>query len=114
MNDLIAVVENIVAEVNKIDIQEWLTIFSKHQILISYLGDVIDVDNLLTGFDSLNEINLDNFKLQIRTGLKELKIALQNRYRNIKCKSDRTKWKDKPHELLSDLIGCTEQCPFNL
>ena len=110
---LISVVETVVTEVNKKAIQEWLATFSANQKLISELGYInVDTDNLLLGFDSLSELNLENFKLQIRTGLQELKKNLHSSYNNIKCEDDMTQWGDKPHDLLADLIGCTEQCPF--
>ena len=108
---LIKVVENIVSEVNNTEILEWLTAFSRNPKLISELGN-IDSDNLLTGFDSLKQVNLDNFKDQIRTGLQELKETLHASYASIKCEVDMTQWKDEPYEHLADLIGCTEQCPF--
>ena len=108
---LITVVKNTVDVVNNKEIQEWLTTFSKDQKLVSQLGN-IDVDNLLTGYDSLNEINLENFKLQIRSGLRELEENMHASYAHITCERGMVHWNPKPHELLQDLIGCTEQCPF--
>lgn len=109
VNDLINVVENTVTEVNNTGIQNWLDTFAKR--VVSKLGD-IRVENLLKGFDSLNDLNLDNFKLQIRTGLQGLKKNLHFFYGTIECMEDMKHWKDKPHDLLVDLLGCTKQCPF--
>ena len=108
---LITVVGNTVTRLNKPSIQEWLTTFSKDQQIVSELG-YINVDNLLTGFDTLDETHLDSFKHQIRYGLDKLKRLIHTFCENLTCTKDISNWKDKPHDLLSDLIGCTEQCPF--
>ena len=108
---LIVIVESTVKRVNKTGIQEWLSTFSKDPKLVGEIG-YINVDTLLAGLDTFNEINLDNFKLQIRTALQELQKNLHTLFGDIKCAKDMSQWKDKPHELLKDLIGCTAQCPF--
>ena len=89
--------------------QERLSTLSK--TLIKELG-CINVDALLVGYDSLNEISLSNFRKQIQNELKELEKRLYGYYATVKCEKDMTNWKDTPFDLLSDLVGCTEQCPF--
>ena len=109
---LINVVEFTISEMNETGIQEWLVTFSRNHKIIKHLGN-INFDNLLTGFDPLKKINVDNFKLQIRNGLQTLKKNLHSLYAKTHCESGCfSDWKDKPQELLSNLIGCTEQCPF--
>ena len=39
-------------------------------------------------------------------------MRLQASFVGIKCETEMANWEDKPHVLLGDLVGCTEQCPF--
>ena len=89
--------------------QIWLSTFSK--TLIKQLGS-INVDALLIGYDSLQEISLTNFIKQIKNELQDLEKRLHTFYATIECKDNMENWNDKPYDLLSDLVGCTEQCPF--
>ena len=55
-------------------------------------------------------MNLSNFKQRIKEELQELKKTFEEMFSKITSKS--IDWKDKPHELLNSLVGCTAQCPF--
>ena len=109
---LIAIVETAVTEVSTTapTINDWLSLFSKR--LESELG-AINAETLLIGFgDSIDKISIENFQTQIWEELRKLQGKLRASYAQIKCEDSMTEWKDKPHELMEDLIGCTEQCPF--
>ena len=38
--------------------------------------------------------------------------SLHKEFETVKCKKEVENWRDKPHEIMKDLIGCTAQCPF--
>ncbi len=109
---LITAVENVVTAVNETNIHDWLSNFRKNETFRSKLGADLQTTDLLSGYDSSQPLDLDNFKLKIRDGLEELKKILHASYDKIRCEEEMEKWKVKPHELLNSLIGCTEQCPF--
>ena len=110
---LIGVVESKVTEVNETDMHEWLSAFCSDKTIIDELGIALKVNELLNASsDAPSELNLDNFKRQIRSGLEDLKKKLHTSLNTIECEKEMVHWKDKPHELLRNLIGCTEQCPF--
>ena len=109
---LIGIVEDRLIYIDETDIHKWMPTFCYDANIRSELGAKLEVSDLLTSYDKLQGLNLKNFKAQVRTGLKELKGKLQASFNDIKCESEMANWKDKPHNLLSNLIGCTAQCPF--
>ena len=110
---LIGVVESKVTEVNETDMHKWLSAFCNDKAIMDELGIALEVDELLNASsDAPSELNLDNFKRQIHSGLEDLKKKLHTSLNKIEYEKEMVNWKDKPHELLRNLIGCTEQCPF--
>ena len=111
---LVGIVENKLTYMDETDIHKWMSAFCKDEDIRSELGASLKATDLLTDYDSLRlqDLNLENFKTQIRNGLSELKQKLQASFNDIKCESEMANWKDKPHDLLRKLIGCTAQCPF--
>ena len=109
---LVGVIENVVADINERNTFEWLSSFCKHKKLRSELGVTLEPNDMLSGHDSSQDLDLDNFQLKIRTGLENLKIMLHDLYDNIKCETEMVHWKVEPHQHLSDLVGCIEQCPL--
>ena len=89
---------------------EWLKTFCENVEIRSKLGVTLNVEDITKGYDSesIQELNLNNVKLQIRKGLTNLHGILDR----IQCESEMENWKVMPHEFLKELIGCTEQCPF--
>ncbi len=112
VTNLIGVVENVVSIVNGTNIHDWLSSFCRNEAFRSILGADLQMTDLLSGYDSTQPLDLDNFKLKIRDGLETLKKILHVSYDNIRCEEEMVNWKVKPHELLKSLIGCTAQCPF--
>ena len=88
----------------------WLKTFCTDEKLRKELGALIDADNL--GDNLLDKLDLENVKRQIRIAIKALEEKLHTSFNYIRCENDMNEWKDKPHELLKLLVGCTEQCPF--
>ena len=112
VNDLVGVVQGKVTDLNEKDARKWLSAFSSDTKIREELGVALKVDELLEGYDDLNELNLENFKSGIRSELNDLKKKLQKSFDTVKCEREMVHWKDKPHVLLGNLIGCTKQCPF--
>ena len=113
VTELLGVVQGKVSNVNETDARKWLSAFSGDTKIREELGVPFKVDELLEGYDDLNELNLGNFKRKICDGLNDLKKKLQASFDTVQCEKEMVYWKDKPHELLMrNLIGCTEQCPF--
>ena len=94
------------------DVRKWVTLFSEDGELKRELGVSLEANDLLAGYESLEQLSLENLKRQFRNGLKDLESRLHSSFENIQCGSEMSQWKDKPHVLLESLIGCTEQCPF--
>ena len=109
---LISVVETVAGPISEKDVREWLVSFSNDTTLRRELGADLGVDDLLVGYDSLQELNVENFKLNIKKGLQKLNRKFLKSYEKILCAKEMVNWKDQPHNLLKVLIGCTEQCPF--
>ena len=107
---LVTIVKNVVSELNVNNIFEWLQQFSSNTTLRSEIGANIKADDF--GYDASEELNLENFKQNIYTGLNKLMENCYKYFDTIMFKSEINSWKDKPHDLLKSLIGCTEQCPF--
>ena len=112
VTQLIRIIENKVKFLHKTDVYQWVTAFSEDTDLKRELGFRLEADELLTGYESLDELNLENLKCQIENGLTELKDRLHSSFDGVQGESEMNHWKDKPHVLLESLIGCTEQCPF--
>lgn len=111
---LIRVIENKVGEVNETDPKKWLQSLSGDDKVRKELGLIFKPDDVLTDRDKIQQLKLENFKSQVIAGLQALKEDLHKSLNDIKCEHDTTDWKikDKPYDLLMDLAGCTEQCPF--
>ena len=109
---LVSIIENKLTYMDETDIYKWMSAFCKDEDIRSELGASLEAVDLLTGYDSLQDLNCENFKTQIKIGLKELEKKLHSSFNRIKCRSEMANWKDKPHDLLRKLIGCTAQCPF--
>ena len=107
---LIQFIENAVSQVNGTDIQTWMTDFCSNKSIQRELGVHLNSKELLSDYDTLQKLNLINFKKRIKEELQELKKTFEEMFSKITFKS--IDWKDKPHELLKSLGGCTAQCPF--
>ena len=94
------------------DLQKWLLIFCKDSELISELGLNLKVDDVLQGYDSVQDLNLNNLKKNIMQQLHDLEETTLKSFETITCQTEMVHWTNKPHELLKSLIGCTAQCPF--
>ena len=92
----------------------WLKAFCWNVKMRRTLGVKLNVEDITRGYDSesIQELNLENVKLQIRKGLANSKKNLHATFDEIKFKSEMENWNDKPHVFLKELVGCTEQCPF--
>ena len=109
---LVELIEGKVDDVKETNVKEWLTVFCEDEELEEELGIKLVVDDLLEGYNSKYELNLDFFSQRVRDGLHKLMQNLHQTFENIDCKTEMENWRDKPHEILKDLIGCTAQCPF--
>ena len=111
---LIDVAEEVVANINEADVFTWLSKFCKHDHIIEELGVNLGARDLVAEHkvDNVKNLNLKDFKSSINAGLHNLSETLKASFDNIKCETAMKKWKDKPQDLLKELIGCTEQCPF--
>ncbi len=112
---LINVVKDQLNKLNETDVKKLLSAFCEDKKIREQLGvDFEPLDFLATnGDESLQELNLDNFKNNIKAGLKKLLEKLEASFDHIKYETEMVRWQDKPHELLSkDLVGCTAECPF--
>ena len=111
---LIGVMKNAISKIDMedIDLQKWLLIFCKDSELISELGLNLKVDDVLQGYDSVQDLNLNNLKKNIMQQLHDLEEKTLKSFEIITCQTEMVHWTNKPHELLKSLIGCTAQCPF--
>ena len=107
---LIQVFENAVSQVNDTDIQTWMTNFCSNESIRRELGAHLDSKEMLNDYNTLQELNLSNFKQRIKKELQELKETFEELFSKITYKT--IDWKVNPHELLNSLVGCTAQCPF--
>ena len=107
---LIRIIKHTVVSLEVADIQKWLEAFSDK--VRGEIGEKIEPEDVLAGYDLLEEMNLDNLKRNIGIGLEKLKIKLHDSFNKINCANEMILWKNKPHDLLQNLIGCTAQCPF--
>ena len=109
---LASTIDSVLTSVNSSSLKQWLTIFCKNDNLREELRFDLNVDNLLGNHDVLEELNLKNFKDKLLEELNKLTARCQMFFSKVDCETEMVNWKDQPHELLNDLIGCTEQCPF--
>ena len=107
---LIRIIKHTVVSLEVPDIQKWLEAFSDK--VRGEIGENIEPEDVLAGYDLQEEMNLDNLKRNIGIGLENLKIKLHDSFSKIKCAKEMIQWTIKPHDKLENLIGCTAQCPF--
>ena len=109
---LVKKVNSVLSGITSSSLKIWLSTFCKNDDLREELCFDLNIDNLLSSHDILEELNLKNFKDILREELHKLTARCQIFFSKIDCETEMINWKDQPHELLNDLIGCTEQCPF--
>ena len=111
---LIGVMKNAISKINMDDndLREWLLIFCKDSELISELGLNLKVDDVLEGYDYVQDLNLKNLKQNIMQQLHDLEEKTLKSLKKITYQSEMVHWTKQPHELLKSLIGCTAPCPF--
>ena len=112
---MIQIVQDKVKRMNETDANKWLSAFCEDDKIKAELGVDLEPADILViyGDKSLQELNLDNFKDQIKAGLEKLHEKLNASFGQIKYETEMAHWQDKPHELCSrKVIGCTAQCPF--
>ena len=93
---------------------KWLEAFCENVDLRRELGVKLNASDIINGYDheSIQNLNLENVKSQIRKGLLKLIKNLHASFDEIKCEKEMETWTDKPHDFLKELVGCTKQCPF--
>ena len=69
-------------------------------------------DKNIVGTDVHKVVNLTNLKNKITDQLDQLEVRIQNSFSSLKCEEAMKDWSKQPHEMLSDIIGCTAACPF--
>jgi hypothetical protein len=109
---LVSVVENKLDFPHQTSVQQFVRTLSNDSDLKIELGVNLNAEDLLAGYESLKDMSLENFKGYIRSGLEALKDKIHSSFGGIQCVSEMRSWRDKPHDLLESLIGCTAQCPF--
>ncbi len=109
---MVDAVEIIIANTEEVTVQDLLGKLCKDADLRKELGIGLQAQDLLAGHESLDKLNVESLKSKIIKRLKPLKGRCQEHFSNIKCERAMDSWKDKPHDLLKNLIGCTAQCPF--
>lgn len=101
---------------NRSSVQKWIEAFARDEDIRSELGVNLDAKKILVGYDSgegsENVSHLEYLMEQIKIGLQDLEKNLHLLYSCVGCEREMEYWKDKPHDLLQSLFGCTEQCPF--
>ncbi len=107
---LIHVICTIVHSLNVTDIKKFIIQFNN--AVRKEIGEIIKPEVILAGYGSLEKINIENLKGKIKTELENLEVKLHKSFSTISCEKEMGFWKNKPHELLENLIGCTAQCPF--
>ena len=109
-SQLIKAVEDIVTKLTTTNIQKFLEEFNDRARVV--IGATLSPKDILSEYDPLESVNLTNLKENILSRLKHLKVRLHDSLSNITCKEEMKHWEKKPHDLLQNIIGCTEQCPF--
>ena len=109
-SQLIRIVKGIVHDLATSDIQSFLEEFNENARV--EIGAALPPKDVLSEYDFLESVNMDNLKKNILCQLKNLEARLHDSLSKITCEEEMKHWEQKPHELLQKLIGCTEQCPF--
>ena len=68
------------------------------------------LSGFLDDYNTLQELDLTNFKRVFEKELHELKTYLVELFSTTTYES--MHWKHRPHERLESLVGCAAQCPF--
>ena len=76
------------------------------------IGVKLPLNNILSEYDAVEHLNLDILKEYFVSQLEILEVSIHDSLNKITCEEEMKHWEKKPHELLQNLIGCTEQCPF--
>ena len=93
-------------------LKQLITTFCNDKKLHRLVELDLSADTLLTGYDSIKEENLDNFKKSVTKELLDLKTILKKSFAEIKCEQAMIDWTHQPRELFKGLFGCTAACPF--
>lgn len=113
-SELITHVEKAIDDMRKLDCQDGVDTQKWLKDFCSKLSKKLVLDNF-RGFQDLGGvqtlINIGNFEKEVKNGLQMMSGELQNEFKDLSVESLETCDK-KPHVFFSDLIGCTEQCPF--
>ena len=107
---LIQVVIGLVNDIESIDGHESLKDL-ENKVRIE-IGVTLPLKHVLAEYDAIEHVNLDSFKKYFASQLENLEVKIQHSLNEITCEEEMKHWEKKPHELLQNLIGCTEQCPF--
>ena len=101
-------------EADKKIFSDWLKAFCKNIKIRRELGINFLISDIINGYDyeTIQELNLEDVKCQIRERIAKSKENLHAQFGEIKYKNEMKNWKVKPNVFLKELIGCTEQCPF--
>ena len=67
---------------------------------------------LVAGYDSIEDLNLDNLKDNVIQQIKHFEVRFKNVIVSLKCQDAMKDWSHQPRDLLKNLIGCTAACPF--
>ena len=93
------------------DASTWLSTFCEDMEVRRELGARLNTDELLPKKELI--LDLINFKKQMNVAFGNLEKRLHNYFGKVKCnQKEMWKWQDKPYNLLKNVYGCTEQCPF--
>ncbi len=86
------------------DVPKWLIAFSSDKNLREF--------NSFVKLETTEVLEVKNLQCHIVVGIKILEEKLRASFNSISCGDEMKKWEDQPHEILKDLVGCQEQCPF--
>ena len=67
---------------------------------------------LIAGYDSIEDLNLDNLKDNVIQQINHFEVRFKNKIVLLKCQDTMKDWSHQPRDLLKNLIGCTAACPF--
>ena len=107
---LIQVVISLVKDIKSSDSLVFLEEFN-NKVRIE-IGVTLPLRYIFSEYDIIEHVNLDSFKNYFASQLENLELKIQHSLNQITCEEEMKHWEKKPHELLQNLIGCTEQCPF--
>ena len=99
-----------VEKVKDKDASKWLSTFCDDMEIRRELGVSLDTINVVPEIETLD---LNNFKKQMESELLKLEKMLHRTFNEVMCDvKEMGKWQDRPYNLLKNICGCTEQCPF--